>query len=228
MTVSISATVLALLLGNVTTLPVLGGLEVFSHNGPHWHHRLKKTPTRNMPKPVPLEFCNCTLCQTLLSWGSAWVTVQCIKTAKSCKFLEWWQSQNRWRWNVLHWAQTLPFGLLKNSFSYIDMWSPIVFEHFAKLNGQRTVKWPIHPVNHKQSYQGKTKCFPTTKKTSDSLLTPLNSVVSPLYCTISRVSSHHQQSTSTNVSAKQSASCVCVILCHVSIYYIFYCHVMSC
>ena len=43
------------------------GLEVYPHNGPHWHHRFPKKI--QMPILVPLKFCNCTLWHSLLSEG---------------------------------------------------------------------------------------------------------------------------------------------------------------
>ena len=68
------------------------GLEVYSHNGLHWHHRVFKKKTnsnrKQASKPVSLKFCSWTLvglcCHVI--WGSGWFTVQCINTAKTRKF----------------------------------------------------------------------------------------------------------------------------------------------
>ena len=71
-------------LGKCTKFPEFLVFRVYSHNGSHWHHRLNK---KQMPKPLPLNFCNCTLLSVFFVWGSAWITVQCIITAKVAYFL---------------------------------------------------------------------------------------------------------------------------------------------
>ena len=89
---------------NILISPGLGDichffpLDVCSHNGPHWHHWVKKKI--QVPKSVLLKMCNCTLCQSLLPRHVRFGLCYCIKMANLAHF--WRQGQNRWRWNFVY------------------------------------------------------------------------------------------------------------------------------
>ena len=70
-------------------------------------------------------------------WGSAWVTVHYIKTAKTCKFPKG-RAKPVEREREF---ETEPRNC--RSASYSDMWSLIVSEYFDKSDRQRHVKWPL-------------------------------------------------------------------------------------
>ena len=58
------------------------GLEVSSHNGPHEHHRLEH---QEQNRCLNLFIARFVSVFRHVSWGSSWVTIQCIQTAKACK-----------------------------------------------------------------------------------------------------------------------------------------------
>ena len=77
---------------NILISPGLGDicqffpLDVCSHNGPHWHHWVKKKI--QVPKSVLLKCATArfvSLCCHVI-WQSAWVTVQCIKRRNLANF----------------------------------------------------------------------------------------------------------------------------------------------
>ena len=65
---------------------LLFGLEVYSHNGPHWHRRLGKNPTKCL-NLFQWNFASARFVN-LVVWESACVTVQCITTANNYTFPE--------------------------------------------------------------------------------------------------------------------------------------------
>ena len=102
---------------------------------------------------LPWNFATCTLCQSLLSEVLVGLlTVQCINNGKSCKVSRG-QSQNRSRWTVLYCTQKLPFGLMKNIFTYSDMWIPIicVVVVFLRIRwakeSEMTYTWSVESVS---------------------------------------------------------------------------------
>ena len=91
-----------------------------------------------MPKPVPLKFCHCTLCQSLLCEVLLGLLFSALKRQSIAHFPRAEPKSSEIK--ILYRTKKLLFGLLKNSFSYNDLSIPIDFEYFDKFNGQKTVK----------------------------------------------------------------------------------------
>ena len=67
-------------------------------------------------KGLPLKFCTCRLCQSLLSEVLLRLLFSSLKR-QNCKFPD---DGTKTGWKLLSGTQKLPFGLLENIFSYID------------------------------------------------------------------------------------------------------------
>ena len=77
-----------------------------------------------MPKPVYLNFATASFVglQCCLSFCLSHCSVH-LNGKKL--HISRGQSQNRWRWNIVHWFRKLPFDLMNLFFSYSDMLIPI-------------------------------------------------------------------------------------------------------
>ena len=114
-----------------------------SHNGPHWHHRLKKK--KRCLKPISLKFGNCMHCQSLLSEVLPGLLFSALKREKKVASFPRAETKLLDMENfILDTKIAVPPGKKFSLKTYSDMTyvNSYSFEYFKKFDRKRKMKFP--------------------------------------------------------------------------------------